>query len=96
METNNKQMVLDSNYTIERDSYNVILKYYNEGEINPDTEKPTITKVEYYYPSLETALIAYTNKVANYGNDIQALLDELKTLRGTITSLVKENSSKLK
>jgi hypothetical protein len=89
-------MKIDSNYTIERDSYNVILKFYEEGEINPDTGKPVITKVEYYYPSLETALIAYTNKAADYGNDIQTLLDELKTMRNTITSLVRESGSKLK
>ena len=89
-------MTLDKNYTIERDSYNVILKYYNEGEINSDTGKPVITSVEYYYPSLETALIAYTNKAADYGNDIQTLLDELKTMRSTITSLVRESGSKLK
>ena len=89
-------MTLDKNYSIERDSYNVILKYYEEGDINPATGKPAITKAEYFYPSLETALNAYTTKVLTFEKGIQNVIDELKTTRLHIASLLRESGYKLK
>lgn len=89
-------MTLDSNYTITRDSYNVILNFREEGGINPKTGKPIVSENEWYYKNLEDALIAYTEKVISYDNSIQNAVDELKTTRQHIASLLRESAVELK
>lgn len=89
-------MTLDDNYTITQDSYNVILTFRKEGSINPKTGKPTITKNEWYYKNMEDALMSYTQKVISYENNVQNVIDELKTTRQHIASLLRESAEKLK
>lgn len=89
-------MTLDNNYTITRDSYNVILNFREKGDINPKTGKPIVRTNEWYYKNLEDALIAYTEKVMSYSNDVQNVLNELKTTRQHIASLLRESAVELK
>ena len=56
-------MRLDKHHSIETDQYNVVLRYYKEGELN-DKGNPKISRSETYYPTLEQALQAYLNKCA--------------------------------
>lgn len=54
---------INENWTIESDTLQWILKFEKEGEVNPKTGRPTLTKDSFYYNKLSEAIRAYINKM---------------------------------
>lgn len=84
-------MRLDDNYTIEQDPHNIILRYEKEGDINPKTGKPTITKHEYYYKDVQDALKAYINKSIDVNEDVESVLERLSHAMERVKSFYEQN-----
>jgi hypothetical protein len=85
---NNIPMKLDENYTIKQDTYNFILHYENEGDVNPETGKPTVTVRDTFYPTLEQALLAYASRCQNVNEGVDRLLDSMRETRETIKKAI--------
>lgn len=77
-------MIIDENYTIEKDAHNYILKYEKEGEMNPKTNKLTITRSESFHMTMRDALNSYMDKVIGCPEEISELLDAIKTAQETV------------
>jgi hypothetical protein len=89
-------MKLDDNYFIKQDAHNVILCYEKEGDVNPKTGKPMVSKSEWYYNKLEDALNGYLNRAIDANEDVNSVLSELSRAKEVVRSFFKENALKTK
>lgn len=84
-------MRLDNFYSIETDQYNVILRYYKEGELN-DKGNPIISKSESYFATVEQALQVYLNKCIKEAitpnSDVDAILSEIWAANKNISMIL--------
>lgn len=86
-------MKIDDSFRIEKDTYNVTLVHEVEGEVNKKTGKPTITKHQWHYPSIEMALKKYLtysiekNLPINF--DVKVILDTISECMIKIENLNK-------
>ena len=80
-------MIIDENYKLENDSNQWVLIYEKEGEINPKTDKPIISKDRWYCSNLESALNRYANEASKVADNIERLQIELVRIHGAINSL---------
>lgn len=87
-----KGIVLDENFRIEPDALNFTLIREEEGEINPKTGKPTISKGQWYCPTLQSALRAYLRESSRDltmegDNDLKDVLNKLKQIEDAINKI---------
>jgi len=86
-------MKIDDNFRIEKDTYNVTLVYEVEGGINEKTGKPTITKHQWHYPTIEMALKKYLTYSIEQdlpiNFDIKIVLDTISDCMTEIEKLTK-------
>lgn len=82
-------MKLNENYSIIRDFYNVILRFESEGSINEKTGKPTVTQKEWYYKTLEDALLAFFDKSLVGTETVEEMIDLIKETERKICKTVK-------
>lgn len=80
-------IVLDKNYRLENDSNNWVLIYEMEGDINPKTNKPTVSTDKWYCTSLTTALNRYVNESTKASETAEDLMVQLIRIQGEINSL---------
>ena len=90
-------MRLDENYTIERDTYNFILKYEGESyqkEIQGGMKTFT-PKEENYYPNMLSALKSYMDKTSNINGaeNVQQVIDKLEEIYSRIEKLLKDEKT---
>jgi len=78
---------LDDEFTLESDINNWTLKYCKEGDINPETGKPTITKWESYHGDLKFALIKYLNSAPKDAGDVLHLMKRINDVENRILNL---------
>lgn len=71
-------MELDENYSVEKDSYNTILKY-SRTAVNSDGKEVVSTR-EYYYNCLKDCLAPYCDKVMVISEDVRELIEQVKKL----------------
>jgi len=67
---------IDDSFSIVGDNYNWTLLKEEEGDINPKTGRPTMSKQEWHYPRLTQCLNKYVNESVKVSEDVK----ELKTL----------------
>lgn len=80
---------INDNWFIEKDQYNWILTFENEGEINEKTGKPVHTINRWYYPTLQLALLACLGKGAVVEGDfsmaaVEKLIDQYAAFKDEI------------
>ena len=78
---------LDNNYRLESDSNQWTLIYEKEGDINPKTNKPTISTDKWYCTSLGSALDRYVNEASKVSKTAEELLIQLIRIEGQINGL---------
>ncbi len=78
---------LDENYRIEEDSVSWNLIYEKEGEINPDTGKPIMSRDASYHATLKQALVAYLDKSLKGSTDVQGVIDRIAEAEQRIVGL---------
>ena len=81
-------MKIDDHYTIEHDSTCWTLSYEKIGDINPDTEKPKISKWQTYHISLKQALEAYFDAKLAEGDNVSP--EGIKSLYGAIKTFYED------
>lgn len=80
---------LDDEYTIEPDTACWALHYRKEGEINPATGKPMLSRDDTYHVNLEMALKAYVDKrLKTDATNVDELLEKLRELHGHVKKVV--------
>ena len=84
-------MILDENFTLTNDSNNWMLNYEKEGEINPKTNRPTLTKETWYFGNLNQALNRYVNESAKQSETVKDLQIQLAMIQDTINFLTIKN-----
>ena len=67
---------LDDNWSVESDTSSWNLHYEKEGEINPKTGKPMMTRNESYHARLVDALKCYLNEVPKSATTIGQVVAE--------------------
>lgn len=85
-------IALDENYTIKRDKYCWMLVYKHKGEINPETNKPTITIKRTYHGNIKQAIDKYIdNQLIPCESSLEILekLDELNKNVELLTNILK-------
>jgi hypothetical protein len=80
---------LDRWYKLENDSNGWVLIYEKEGEINPKTNEPIISRNKWYCGSLHSALKRYLDECLKPSTDIQELFSELSMAMERIVELYK-------
>ena len=87
-------MKLDNNYTIEKDTYNFILKFVGEPyEKEVKGEMKTFTpKEEFYYPNLMSALKAFIEKSIDIDGieNVKELVNKLDQVYLDIENILKK------
>jgi hypothetical protein len=73
-------IVLDEKYHITVEKTQVVLHFYEVGEVNPETEKPTIRTDISYHATLAQAIKKYCAAVSVRGEDINAVARLLQAL----------------
>lgn len=71
---------LDENWKIDDSTDNVTLIYEKEGEINPKTNKPKVSRREYYYGNVPQALSAYSKKSLSGCETLKEVLEKLEKI----------------
>ncbi len=84
-------MKLDKNYSLDNDANQWILNYEREGEINPKTNKPTISRDKWYCRSLQSALKRYLNESVKPSLDVQELYANIDCAIERIIELTNNN-----
>lgn len=67
-------MRIDENYSIENDSNQWVLEYTSKGDINPKTNKPTISTNKWYCSNLKQCLSRYLDESLKPADSIQTLI----------------------
>lgn len=80
---------LDENFRLESTELQWTLIYEKSGEISEKTGKPTLTKREYYHPTLVSAIRSYSDKKLKNGEDIGSIEELIKVLEGSMEQLKK-------
>lgn len=80
---------LDENFRIEPDALNFTLIKEEKGETNPKTGKPTISRGQWYCPTLQSALRAYLRErsrqlLTDGENDLKNVLEKLEQIENAI------------
>lgn len=78
-------MKLGEYHTLEADGSGFTLTYEKEGEVNPQTNKPILTRKIMYYPNLELSLEGYMKhcNLINCNSEEAGLLDVLEKINET-------------
>ena len=82
-----RTIILDDNYRIESSENQWTLKFEKIGDINPTTQKPIISKNEFFHNSLQNALKSYIDKKLKVGEDISI---DIQNLNKSLDSLLKK------
>lgn len=83
-----KIITLDDDYSIEMEGINVTLRYEKaEGEVNPKTGKPKITKKTRHYSTIGQALKQYVQFSAEGCNDVREILVKMDEIYKVIDNL---------
>ncbi len=85
-------MKINENYSVSKDSYNWILTFCSEGDINPKTGSPTVTTKITYHPTLEQVLNKFIDEAAD-GDDMLQILHQIKEARKDIADFCKSMKS---
>ena len=80
-------MKLDENYTIDSDKYCWILRYKKVGDINPKTNKPTVSTDETFHPTIKSALVRYCDSANKGSETISEVLMRIGELNDRISKL---------
>lgn len=75
---------LDENYSIESDAACWTLTYEKEGDINPKTGKPIVSRDASYHANLKQALVKYLDNSLKPCKDAQDVLKRITELEKTI------------
>ena len=83
---------LDENFRIEPDALNFTLIKEMEGEVNPKTGKPTISRGQWYCPTLQSALRAYLRESSRElfldgEDDLASVFNKLKQIEDAINKI---------
>ncbi len=68
-------MKIDEKFSIEVDTYNVILIERRAG-VNPKTKEHTTSEFKRYYPTVATALRGYTNEAIKHSIEVHSGIAE--------------------
>jgi hypothetical protein len=79
-------MELDKNYRIESDTYNFTLIYESKS-FDEKKQKEVISKVEWYYPDLKSALNKYLNQSLKPSQNALSVLDKLNQIELLISKI---------
>lgn len=77
-------MKLDEFYTVEPDTACWVLTYEKQGDINPKTGKPTISRDVSYHADLKQSLVAYLDKCLEPSTDIQDVIHRISEAENRI------------
>ncbi len=80
-------MKLDEFYTVESDTACWVLTYEKEGDINPNTGKPIITRDVSYHANLKQALVKYLDNCLKPSADIQDVKNRIAEVELRIENL---------
>lgn len=87
-----KKITLNANYFITCDSNQWVLNYEKTGEVNPKTNKPTISTNTWYCSSLESCLRRYVNEVPKVSETIHDIFEMLSVIEDTIKGITLESN----
>ncbi len=79
---------IDDDYTLEPDTACWALHFRREGDINPATGKPTLSRDDTYYPNLGVALKAYIDLKLRDCSDLNVILARLHELHQHIDKIM--------
>lgn len=65
---------LDKHYRIERDTASWNLVYEKQGEVNPNTGKPKMSRDVTYHANLKQALVTYLDVSLEGSTDVQSVV----------------------
>lgn len=80
-------MKLDAFYTVEPDTACWVLTYEKQGEINPNTGKPKVSRDVSYHANLKQALVTYLDKCLEPSTDIQDAINHISATEERINKL---------
>lgn len=78
---------LDDYYTIESDASCWSLLYEKQGDINPNTGKPIVSRDASYHANLKQALHKYLDNCLKQPESVQGLMVRLAQVEATINKL---------
>lgn len=84
---------IDEHYTLTPSKHCWTLKYEKEGDINPDTDRPTITRRESFHGSFEQAIRKYADErlkdtvYDDAKHDIGIIISKLNRIEQTIQNI---------
>lgn len=80
-------IVLDENWKIDTSGGTATLLYEKEGEVNPKTNKPSVSRDTFYYSTIKQALVGYSNRSINVCKDTGEILKKLDEIEELIKNL---------
>ncbi len=75
---------LDKHYRIERDAASWNLVYEKQGDINPDTGKPRMSRDVTYHANLKGALTFYLDLSCDGSTDVQSVVEAITAAEARI------------
>ena len=79
---------LDDNYSLDFDSYNVMLRYENKTTKDIKGQTKDITQRDlWYYPTIKLALKNYINFSLKYSESVSEVLNRIERLEKVIDNL---------
>ena len=78
---------LDENFSLTNDNSQWVLNYEKEGEMNPKTNKVTISTDTWYCGRLENALSRYASEATKPANSVLELQELVNTVKNNINNL---------
>ncbi len=78
---------IDDNWSVESDASSWNLHFEKIGDINPNTEKPIITRDVSYHVRLKDALKFYLNETMKDATDVKSLIARIELAEANIDKL---------